>query len=297
MNITLGKYQSYNTIFHRMDSRVKLVGMIIFMVASFLNYGATKAYGAYSNLMVYLFIFLILFVFSILSKTSFLQLFHSLKALWVMILFLLVLQIFLPGSNVSGDVAFQIFNRNVYYATIVNLSYILIRLILVMMMTNIFTSTTKPMDMTAAMEWLFYPLKLIKVPIHKLAMALSLALRFIPTLIEQTNKIMKAQASRGVDYRQGKFKDKVRAIIALIIPLFMQAFITSGELADAMEARGYDPDAKRTRYRVVKWQIKDTVSVILLASFLGGMIALSVLRFDYTLLFPNWKLPALSSLS
>ncbi len=295
MNITLGKYQAYNTVFHRMDSRVKLVGLIIFMVASFLNYGSSAAYGSYSNLIVYLVLFLVLLVFTIISKTSFFQLFHSLKALWLMILFLLILQIFLPSVNVSGDIAFQVFGKSVYYATIINLSYIMIRLILVMMMTNIFTSTTKPMEMTAAMEWLFYPLKWIHVPIHKLAMALSLALRFIPTLMDQTNRIMRAQASRGVDYKQGKFKDKVRAIVALIIPLFMQAFITSGELADAMEARGYDPNAKRTRYRVVKWQLKDTLSVIFLCLFLSGMIALSVIRFDYNALFPSLSLPRLSS--
>ncbi len=294
MNITLGKYQAYNTIFHRMDCRIKLIGLIIFMVASFLNYGLTKVNGAYSNLIVYIFLFVILFIFTLISKTSFLQLFKSLKALWVMLLFLLIIQIFLPSANVSGDIAFNIFNRDIYYSTIINLAYIFLRLILIMMLTNIFTSTTKPMEITSAMEWLLYPLKLVKVPVHKLAMAISLALRFIPTLIEETNRIMKAQASRGVDYKQGKFKEKLKAIIALIIPLFMQAFITSGELADAMEARGYDPNAKRTRYRSNKWTLKDTVSVILLACFLSGMITLAIIKFDYTSIFPSLSLPKLS---
>ncbi len=294
MNITLGKYQAYNTIFHRMDCRIKLIGLIIFMVASFLNYGLTKVNGAYSNLIVYIVLFVILFIFTLISKTRFLQLFKSLKALWVMLLFLLIIQIFLPSANVSGDVAFNIFNRDIYYSTIINLAYIFLRLILIMMLTNIFTSTTKPMEITSAMEWLLYPLKLVKVPVHKLAMAISLALRFIPTLIEETNRIMKAQASRGVDYKQGKFKEKLKAIIALIIPLFMQAFITSGELADAMEARGYDPNAKRTRYRSNKWTLKDTVSVILLACFLSGMITLAIIKFDYTSIFPSLSLPKLS---
>ncbi len=294
MNITLGKYQAYNTIFHRMDCRIKLIGLIIFMVASFLNYGLTKVNGAYSNLIVYIVLFVILFIFTLISKTSFLQLFKSLKALWVMLLFLLIIQIFLPSANVSGDVAFNIFNRDIYYSTIINLAYIFLRLILIMMLTNIFTSTTKPMEITSAMEWLLYPLKLVKVPVHKLAMAISLALRFIPTLIEETNRIMKAQASRGVDYKQGKFKEKLKAIIALIIPLFMQAFITSGELADAMEARGYDPNAKRTRYRSNKWTLKDTVSVILLACFLSGMVTLAIIKFDYTSIFPSLSLPKLS---
>ncbi len=294
MNITLGKYQAYNTIFHKMDCRIKLIGLIIFMVASFLNYGLTKVNGAYSNLIVYIVLFVILFIFTLISKTSFLQLFKSLKALWVMLLFLLIIQIFLPSANVSGDIAFNIFNRDIYYSTIINLAYIFLRLILIMMLTNIFTSTTKPMEITSAMEWLLYPLKLIKVPVHKLAMAISLALRFIPTLIEETNRIMKAQASRGVDYKQGKFKEKLKAVVALIIPLFMQAFITSGELADAMEARGYDPNAKRTRYRSNKWTLKDTISVILLACFLSGMITLAIIKFDYTSIFPSLSLPKLS---
>lgn len=295
MNITLGKYQAYNTFMHRLDSRIKLIGLIFLMVACFLNYGKTTVYGAYTNILIYLCLFVVLFFLTVFSKTGFLQLFRSLKALWIMIVFLLILQIFLPGSRVSGDVAFQVFGRDVYYSTIMNLSYILIRLVLVMMMTNIFTSTTKPMEMTGAMEWLLYPLKLIRIPVHKLAMALSLALRFIPTLIDETNRIMKAQASRGIDYKQGKFKEKVKAIVALIIPLFMQAFITSGELADAMEARGYDPDAKRTRYRTITWSIADTLSVVVLCLFLGGMITLSVIRFDYTSLFPSLKLPRLSN--
>ena len=148
------------------------------------------------------------------------------------------------------------------------------------MMTNIFTSTTKPMEMTYALEWLFYPLSLVRFPVHKLAMTISLALRFIPYLFDKTNQIMKAQASRGVDYRQGKFKDKIRAIVSTIIPLFLSSFQVSGELADAMEARGYDPDAKRTRYRAYRWSLKDTLSALVVLLFLGGMITLAVLKPD-----------------
>jgi energy-coupling factor transport system permease protein len=124
-------------------------------------------------------------------------------------------------------------------------------------------------------------------------MAISLALRFIPTLAEETDKIMKAQASRGVDFKQGKFKDKIKAIVSLIIPLFMSAFMTSGELADAMEARGYDPNAKRTRYRAYRWSLKDTCGVILSALFLAGMIVLAVKQYDLFALL-NVSLPILS---
>ena len=148
------------------------------------------------------------------------------------------------------------------------------------MMTNVLTATTKPMDLTNALEWLFFPLSFIKVPIHKFAMAISLALRFVPTLQEETSRIMNAQASRGVDFKQGKIKEKVKSLISLIIPLFMSAFLTSGELADAMEARGYDPDSKRTKFKTNRWGVRDTLGCIFLAVFLSGMIVLAYYKFD-----------------
>ncbi|MFA6829752.1 MAG: energy-coupling factor transporter transmembrane component T [Bacilli bacterium] len=294
MNITLGKYQGYDTVYHKIDARIKLVALILFMVSVFLSYGRTSMYGSYTNIFMYIIIFIMMLVLTLTSHSGFIQLFKSLKALWVMMLFLLLINLFLPGRT-TGDIAFSLFGRNIYYYTIINLCYIIIRLILVLMMTTVFTSTTKPMEMTSALEWLFYPLKFIKVPIHKIAMAISLALRFIPTLIEETNRIMKAQASRGVDFNQGKIKEKIKALISLIIPLFMTAFTTSGELADAMEARGYDPDRKRTRYKRTKWSTQDTIAVIVLALYCSAMIYFAVQRFDVTDLFPGIILPKLSN--
>ena len=276
MKMTLGKFNNLDTIVHRIDSRIKLIALIVLLVSVFLSYGS-----AYMNLVVYGGIFILLFLLTLLGKTSFLLLFRSLKGLWVMILFLLILNIFLPSASAAESmVLFTLFGVEVHLSTILNVSYILLRLILVLMMTNIFTSTTKPMEMTYALEWLFYPLSLVRFPVHKLAMTISLALRFIPYLFDQTNQIMKAQASRGVDYRQGKFKDKIRAIVSTIIPLFLSSFQVSGELADAMEARGYDPDAKRTRYRAYRWSLKDTLSALVVLLFLGGMITLAVLKPD-----------------
>ena len=276
MKMTLGKFNNLDTIVHRIDSRIKLIALIVLLVSVFLSYGS-----AYMNLVVYGGIFILLFLLTLLGKTSFLLLFRSLKGLWVMILFLLILNIFLPSASASESmVLFTLFGVEIHLSTILNVSYILLRLILVLMMTNIFTSTTKPMEMTYALEWLFYPLSLVRFPVHKLAMTISLALRFIPYLFDKTNQIMKAQASRGVDYRQGKFKDKIRAIVSTIIPLFLSSFQVSGELADAMEARGYDPDAKRTRYRAYRWSLKDTLSALVVLLFLGGMITLAVLKPD-----------------
>lgn len=286
MTLTIGKYSPFNTIIHRLDSRVKLIGLIILLVATFISYGTS-----YMNLVINGALLVLIIILSLISKTSFLRLFKSLKALWFMILLLLVINIFLPSST-SGDIAFSIGNVNVYYRTIVNVSFILLRLIIVLAETNIFTSTTKPMDMTYALEWLFYPLKFIRFPIHKFAMAISLALRFIPTLAEDAERIMKSQASRGVDFKQGKLKDKFKSIVSLIIPLFMSSFTTSAELADAMEARGYNPESKRTRYRVVKWGLKDTIACIVLALILAGVIVLAIYKFD---IFDYFKvsLPAL----
>lgn len=276
MKMTLGKFNNLDTIVHRIDSRIKLIALIVLLVSVFLSYGS-----AYMNLVVYGGIFILLFLLTLLGKTSFLLLFRSLKGLWVMILFLLILNIFLPSASASESmVLFTLFGVEVHLSTILNVSYILLRLILVLMMTNIFTSTTKPMEMTYALEWLFYPLSLVRFPVHKLAMTISLALRFIPYLFDKTNQIMKAQASRGVDYRQGKFKDKIRAIVSTIIPLFLSSFQVSGELADAMEARGYDPDAKRTRYHAYRWSLKDTLSALVVLLFLGSMITLAVLKPD-----------------
>lgn len=276
MKMTLGKFNNLDTIVHRIDSRIKLIALIVLLVSVFLSYGS-----AYMNLVVYGGIFILLFLLTLFGKTSFLLLFRSLKGLWVMILFLLILNIFLPSASASESmVLFTLFGVEVHLSTILNVSYILLRLILVLMMTNIFTSTTKPMEMTYALEWLFYPLSLVRFPVHKLAMTISLALRFIPYLFDKTNQIMKAQASRGVDYRQGKFKDKIRAIVSTIIPLFLSSFQVSGELADAMEARGYDPDAKRTRYRAYRWSLKDTLSALVVLLFLGSMITLAILKPD-----------------
>ncbi len=287
MTLTLGKYTSFNTIIHRLDSRIKLIGLIVLLVVTFLSYG-----NGYMNITINFGILILVITLSIVSKTSFIRLFKSLKALWMMVVLLLLLNIFLPTST-GGDIAFTIGSIDVYYKTIVNVSFILLRLIIVLAETNIFTSTTKPMDMTYALEWLFYPLKFLHFPVHQFAMAISLALRFIPTLSEDAQRIMKSQASRGVDYKQGRFKEKVKAVVSLIIPLFMSAFTTSAQLADALEARGYNPEAKRSRYRLFTWGVKDTISSIVLVLFLTLMIVLAVYKFDiYDIL--NVPLPALS---
>ena len=136
------------------------------------------------------------------------------------------------------------------------------------------------MDLTYAFEWYMTPLKVIRFPVHEIAMTLSIALRFIPTLLDETDRIMKAQASRGVDFNHGRLGKWFKAIISLIIPLFVSAIQRSEELSDAMEARGYDPRAKRTRFRKLTFSWRDIIAFILVGAIFAGILYLFIV--DHT---------------
>ena len=148
-----------------------------------------------------------------------------------------------------------------------------IRLIIVVLISTLLTLTTKPSDLTLALESLFKPLKKVGFPVSELALMISIALRFIPTLFEETQKILKAQASRGVDISEGKFKDKVMQLISLLVPLFILSFKRADELANAMEVRGYVPGRLRTSINRLSWKVSDTVLVLVCgALFIGAII-------------------------
>ena len=147
--------------------------------------------------------------------------------------------------------------------------------------TTLVMSTTKPVALTKGIEDLLFPFKLIKIPVDVIAMIISIALRFIPTLLEETQRIMKAQASRGVDFRNGNVKTRAKATITLIIPLFVSAFSKAEDLGNAMETRGYDPYEKRTRYRYYPITFKDAFIFLFIASLiiLFSLQAYSVIPF------------------
>lgn len=274
-NISIGRYTPYDTFLHRLDPRTKLVSMILIMVMIFFSYGST-----WTNLIVYGVLMVLIYILMKVAHITLKQLFRQLKLIWVMMLFLFVINIFTVKEPLElfGSVSFTIpgLNWTIYYSAFINTFYIFVRLALMLSLTLILTSSTKPMDLTYALEWLLHPLKWIKVPIHVFAMTISLALRFIPTLLDETERIMKAQASRGVDFQDGKFKEKIRAIISLIIPLIASSLGRSIDLANAMIARGYDPDKKRTRYRLLKFHKGDLFSfitiIIVFGLLLTGMI-------------------------
>ena len=261
-NITLGRYIPYDTIIHKLDPRTKIISMILLLVCVFLPIGYI-GFGA-----------LLLLIFTLLkvAKVKVSSIFKSLKPMWFMMIFILIINMFLIQE---GEVLFVLFNRPFYVKAFTQTLMIIIRLILMISVTSVLTATTKPLDLTYGLEFFMTPLKVIKFPAHEIAMTISIALRFIPTILEETQKIMKAQASRGVDLQDGTLKEKIGAIISLIIPLFISAFQRSEELANAMEARGYNPSAKRTRYRILKFSKKDVYSLIISVLVLGMCIAFS----------------------
>lgn len=169
------------------------------------------------------------------------------------------------------------FNFDVYDVGLKNASFIFIRIFMMIGITSLLTVSTMSTDINNGLEWVLSPLKLIKVPVSVLSMTISLTLRFIPTLYEETRKIMNAQASRGVDFQEGKLKDKVTQIISLLVPMFVISFKRAEDLSNAMEARGYVIGAKRTRIDELKFKVLDYLSFILCLGFLAASIVARIM--------------------
>ena len=161
------------------------------------------------------------------------------------------------------------FNFEVYETGLKNAAYVFIRIVMMIGITSLLTVSTMSTDINNGLEWVLSPLKVIKFPVSVLSMTISLTLRFIPTLYEETRKIMNAQASRGVDFQEGKLKDKVTQIISLLVPMFVISFKRAEDLSNAMEARGYVIGARRTRIDELKFKALDYVSFVLCLAFLG----------------------------
>lgn len=262
-NLALGRYIPHNTLIHRLDPRIKLITMIILIVCVFLPIGFI-GYG-------FLGLFCLLMLKNV--KIKMITIFRLLKHLWFMFAFLFIFNIltYKTGTLLFEYNWFQLYSGGIYQTL-----YIVIRLAIMLAITTILTTSTKPLDLTYGLEALLSPLKVVKFPAHEIAMIISIALRFIPTLLEETDRIMKAQASRGSILSEGKLKEKVSSIISLVIPLFFSAFQRSDELADAMEARGYNPSAKRTRYRILKLEQRDLWSTLVVFLVLGVCVFVSM---------------------
>ena len=270
-SMTFGRYTFRDTYVHHLDARNKIFLMILFMVGIFFQFHMWSTALLLSGLY-----FIILLILMIISRVNFFSLFKSLSGMWMFILVLMAIYIFIPNNNYYLPTAFNIGSLEVKWDAFCQSGYIVLRLILMISLTMILTSTTKPMDMTYAFEWYMTPLKVVRFPAHEIAMTLSIALRFIPTLLDETERIMKAQASRGVDFNHGGLFKRFGAVIALIIPLFVSALERSEELANAMIVRGYDPRAKRTRYRLLRFSWRDLLAFLFIGGIFAGIIVLFV---------------------
>ena len=271
-SMTFGRYTFRETYVHHLDARNKIFLMILFMVGIFFQFNMWSTSLILSGIY-----FIILLILMIISKVNFFSLFKSLAGMWLFIIILMAIYIFIPNSNYYLPVAFKISSLEVKWDAFCQSGYIVLRLILMISLTMVLTSTTKPMDMTYAFEWYMTPLKVVRFPAHEIAMTLSIALRFIPTLLDETERIMKAQASRGVDFNRGGLFKRFGAVIALIIPLFVSALERSEELANAMIVRGYDPRAKRTRYRLLRFSWRDIIAFLFIGGVFAGIIYLFVI--------------------
>lgn len=261
-NFTLGRYIPLDSPVHRMDPRAKIGAMLIMLVAIFFPAGWLG----------YAIIFAVACTMILLAKLSFSFIWKSMKPMLFMMCFLLIINCIVLRT---GTPLFSIFGFTIYSDAIFQTLYIVVRLLLMIMITTCLTATTKPLDMTLGIEDLLKPFEKIHVPAHEIAMLISIALRFIPDLIEETQRIMKAQESRGVDLKEGKLKERIMAILSLIVPLFVSAFQRAEDLANAMEARGYAPSEKRTRYKVLKMAGRDYILLFGATATLCAMIYLA----------------------
>lgn len=263
-NIVLGRYLPIDSYMHRRDPRIKILAMLLLLIAILLPAGFVG----------YAIIAVVLIMAVFLSKLTWGFLWKAMKPMLFMLIFLLLINILVIRT---GELWFEFWFVKIYSDAIIQTLYITVRLMLMIITTTILTSTTKPLDLTLGIEDLLTPLKVFKVPAHEIAMIISIALRFIPTLIEETNRIMKAQASRGVDLQEGTLKEKIMAVLSLIVPLFVASFQRAEDLANAMEARSYVPNAKRTRYKQLHTDIKDIILLLVVILLLGAMIYLAVI--------------------
>lgn len=237
--LIIGQYVPGNSLVHRLDPRTKITVIFLFVFVVFF----ANSLGSYSVLTAFAFISVGV------TRIPIKFILKGLTPVWFLIAFTFLLHIFITKD---GSVLVEIFSFEIYTGGVIQGFAISMRFFLLILMTSLLTLTTTPIEITDAVEDMLHPLKKLKFPVHELALMMSISLRFIPTLMQETDKISKAQASRGVDFRTGPVKERIQAVVPLLVPLFVSAFKRAEELAMAMEARGYQGDVGRTKLRELK---------------------------------------------
>ncbi|MGY3778370.1 energy-coupling factor transporter transmembrane component T family protein [Isobaculum melis] len=259
--LILGRYIPGDSIVHQLDPRVKLLGSIYFIFLLFFA----------NNWQSYLFLAVFILVAIKLSKISLGFFLRGLKPLLWLIIFTVSLQLLFSRG---GEIYFSFGPIAISQFGLINAALIFCRFVFIIFMSTLLTLTTIPLELTDAIEFILSPFKYVKLPVHEIALMISIALRFVPTLMDETTKIMNAQRARGVEFGEGNLFQQMKSIIPLLIPLFVSSFNRAEELATAMEARGYRGGEGRTKYRVLNWEVTDTMAVIVFAFVTVGVILL-----------------------
>ena len=254
----IGRYMPANTIVHQLDPRAKLLFVFIFIIYIFLSH----------SIATYTFIFAIIYLCMRIANVKLWFLVKGLTPIFIFLVFTFLLHVFLTkGGTRLFTFGFITIDSN----GIVEGIYIVLRLMFITMISTVMLLVTSPITLTDAIEKILAPLKYLKVPVHQLSMMMSVALRFIPTLMEELDKIILAQKSRGSYFGTGNVIQRIKSFIPLFIPLFISAFQRAEDLAIAMEVRGYNGESERTSYRSLQWMKRDTIAILLLIP-IGMMI-------------------------
>lgn len=263
-DVTIGQFFPGNSFVHRLDPRMKLMLTLLYVVALFLvpDFWGFLVIGALMGLVVAF------------SGISLRVVFRGLKSLIFIIVFTAFFNILYGG----GEPLFPGISWLGWLKAegVRNALFMIIRIILLILGTSYLTYTTSPVMLTDAMERLFRPLKVLRIPVHELAMMMTIALRFIPTLIDETDKIINAQKARGADFETGNIVRRARALVPILIPLLISAFRRAEELADAMECRCYHGGEGRTRYKVYSFSWRDWVALALMLAALSLIILMVI---------------------
>ncbi len=260
-DITLGQYFPGKSVIHRLDPRTKLVVLVLYIVALFL----AVSWVSYGVMLAFL---LITIAISQISPKSFVR---GMKPLVFILVFTGILNLFFTQGE---TVLVQFWKIVITKEGLVRAVFMVIRILMLVTGTFLLTYTTSPIALTDGLESLLSPLKKIKVPVHELSMMMCIALRFIPTLIEETDKIMSAQKARGADFETGKLMDRVKALVPVLVPLFISAFRRADELATAMECRCYQGGDGRTKMKLLRYKRADFGAYGVMLLVLAGVCVL-----------------------
>jgi len=258
-DITLGQYFPGNSVIHRLDPRTKLLGLILYIVALFVADGWVS-YGVMLAFLV---------VMVALSTIPVKALFKGMKPLIFILIFTGLLNLLFTGGE---TVLVTFWKITITMEGVIRALFMITRILLLISATFLMTYTTSPIQLTDGLESLLSPLKKIRVPVHELAMMMCIALRFIPTLIEETDKIISAQKARGADFETGNLLKRVKALVPILVPLFISAFRRADELATAMECRCYQGGEGRTKMKLLRYRRRDYFAYLILLMLLSGVI-------------------------